>query len=108
MASSALLALSLAEGFGLPLVEAAHFRLPLIVRDIPVFREVCADAATYFSGSSCEELQILLTKWLKDLDAGQCLYPDGMEVLSWSESAHQLMSAVGKMRGDEFFWIAEK
>ena len=108
MASSALFALSLAEGFGLPLVEAAHFRLPLIVRDIPVFREICAEAATYFNGSSSEDLQTLLNNWLKHQDARQSRYPDNMEVISWSDSAQQLMSAVGKMRGDEFFWSAQK
>jgi glycosyltransferase involved in cell wall biosynthesis len=108
MASSALLALSSAEGFGLPLVEAAHFRLPLIVRNIPVFREICDEAATYFNGSSSDELQTLLNNWLKERDAGKCRYPDNMEVLSWSDSAQQLMSAIGKMRGNEFFWSAEK
>lgn len=108
IASSALLALSSAEGFCLPLVEAAHFRLPLIVRNIPVFREICDEAATYFDGSSSDELQILLNKWLKERDTGKCLYPDNMEVLSWPDSARQLMSAVGKMRGNEFFWSGEK
>jgi glycosyltransferase involved in cell wall biosynthesis len=106
MASSALLALSLAEGFGLPLVEAAHFRLPLIVRDIPVFREICRDAATYFSGTSGQELSALLVDWLAKREAGQRMLPEGMEVLSWPDSAMQLMAAVGRMRGTESFWSA--
>ncbi|MEX3640003.1 glycosyltransferase family 4 protein [Paraburkholderia sp. BR14320] len=104
MASSALLALSCAEGFGLPLVEAAHYRLPLIARSIPVFREICADAATYFTGSSHTELHALLQQWISQRANGEILFPDNMEVLSWPESAMQLMRAVGKMRGDEFFW----
>lgn len=104
MASSALLALSSAEGFGLPLVEAAHHRLPLIVRSIPVFREVCSGAATYFTGSSHVELHALLVQWIKDRASGNVLYPDNMEVLSWPASADQLMRAVGKMRGNEHFW----
>ncbi|EON11207.1 glycosyltransferase family 1 protein [Pandoraea sp. SD6-2] len=108
MASSAMLALSLAEGFGLPLVEAAHYRLPLIVRDIPVFREVCGEAATYFQESSAGELQGLLRRWLTDRDTGRCTYPDQMRVLSWRDSARQLMSALGRMHGDEFFWIGEQ
>lgn len=108
MTSAALLALSSAEGFGLPLVEAAHFRLPLIVRNIPVFREICEESATYFNGSSRDELQLLLNHWLKERDAGQCRYPDKMEVLSWSASAQQLMSVIGKMRGNEFFWSVKK
>lgn len=43
-----LVAASVAEGFGLPLVEAAHFGLQAIASDIPVFREVGGDAAAYF------------------------------------------------------------
>lgn len=104
MASSALLALSSAEGFGLPLVEAAHYRVPLIVRSIPVFREICAEAATYFTGSSSSELHALLVEWIKDRANGDVLYPDNMEVLSWPDSANQLMRAVGRMRGNEHFW----
>jgi glycosyltransferase involved in cell wall biosynthesis len=104
MASSALLALSVAEGFGLPIVEAAHYRLPLIVRSIPVFREICAEAATYFTGSSHTELRALLQQWIEQRANGEVLFPDNMEVLSWPESAMQLMRAVGKMRGDELFW----
>ncbi|WP_232291075.1 glycosyltransferase family 4 protein [Burkholderia ubonensis] len=107
MASSALFALSLAEGFGLPLVEAAHFKLPLIVRDIPVFREICRNAATYFSGESSEDLKALLVEWLAKRNSGQCRLPDGMKVLSWPESAQQLMAAVGRMRDTESFWSVD-
>lgn len=107
MASSALLALSLAEGFGLPLVEAAHFKVPLIVRDIPVFREICSDAATYFSGTDGEDLSLLLTTWLAKRAAGNPMQPEGMEVLSWPDSARQLMVAVGRIRGTETFWSVE-
>ncbi|MFU0418289.1 glycosyltransferase, partial [Acinetobacter baumannii] len=38
-----------AEGFGLPLVEAARYGMPLLVRDLPVFREVVGEHASYFS-----------------------------------------------------------
>ena len=39
-ASTCLIAASEGEGFGLPLIEAAQHKLPIIARDIPVFREV--------------------------------------------------------------------
>lgn len=48
---SYLIAASEGEGFGLPLIEAARHGLPVLVRDIPVFREVAGDAATYFDDS---------------------------------------------------------
>jgi glycosyltransferase involved in cell wall biosynthesis len=39
---------SFVEGFGLPAVEAMRRNVPLACSDIPVHREVAADAATYF------------------------------------------------------------
>jgi glycosyltransferase involved in cell wall biosynthesis len=39
---------SLAEGFGLPLLEALLHRLPVFCSDIPAHRELMAKRATYF------------------------------------------------------------
>jgi glycosyltransferase involved in cell wall biosynthesis len=36
------------EGFGMPIIEAAHFGAPLALSDIPVFREVAGKNAHYF------------------------------------------------------------
>ncbi|GLQ49251.1 glycosyltransferase [Dyella flava] len=52
----ALIASSEAEGFGLPLLEAAHRGVPVIARDIPVFREVASAFAQYFDGNSVDDL----------------------------------------------------
>jgi glycosyltransferase involved in cell wall biosynthesis len=43
----ALLFLSLAEGFGLPLVEALGNGVPVIASDLPVFRELGGDIPLY-------------------------------------------------------------
>ncbi len=40
---------SLCESFGFPLVEAMSAGLPIIAADTPVNREMCADAAAYYS-----------------------------------------------------------
>jgi len=57
-----LLAPSFGEGYGLPVAEAGRFGLALMLRDLPVFREVAGDSATYFSGSGHDVLaQTLLT-----------------------------------------------
>jgi len=45
---AALVSASLAEGFGVPAVEALAMGVPAILSDIPVFHEVAADGALYF------------------------------------------------------------
>jgi glycosyltransferase involved in cell wall biosynthesis len=59
-----LIAASEGEGFGLPLIKAAQHKLPIIARDIPVFREVAGDHAYYFSGSKPEDLAKAIEQWL--------------------------------------------
>jgi glycosyltransferase involved in cell wall biosynthesis len=56
----ALVAASEAEGFGLPLVEAARRGLPVIARDIQVFREVSSTYASYFDGDDVNSLSAAL------------------------------------------------
>lgn len=46
--ASALVLPSVYEGFGLPLIEALSQSLPVICSDLPVFREVAGDGATFF------------------------------------------------------------
>lgn len=44
------------EGFGIPTLEAMKCLTPTILSDIPVFREVAADAALYFNPNDEEDL----------------------------------------------------
>ena len=44
------------EGFGLPLLEAFHFNKPILASDIDICREVCQDAAIYFSKDQHQDL----------------------------------------------------
>lgn len=62
----ALLAASVVEGFGLPLIEAARFSKPLIVSDIPVFREICGDKARYFTPDKARSLIDALTLFFNE------------------------------------------
>lgn len=93
-ASSALLVASEAEGFGLPLIEGARHSLPLIVRDLPVFREVAGEHAFYFAGDTGDELAKALRSWLALRNERRVPGSAGMKWLSWSESAEQLAGAL--------------
>ena len=46
-AATVLASASLDEGFGLPVVEAMQRGVPVVLTDVPIFREVGADAARY-------------------------------------------------------------
>lgn len=93
-ASTALLAASEGEGFGLPLVEAARHGLSIIARDIPVFREVAGDHAFYFAGNTPEALANAVREWLVLRTEGAVPKPDRIRWLTWEESARQLLDVV--------------
>ena len=63
-ASACLVSASEGEGFGLPLIEAAKQGIPILARDLPVFREVAGDHAFYFTGLSAEDLALAVKDWL--------------------------------------------
>jgi glycosyltransferase involved in cell wall biosynthesis len=90
----ALLAASEAEGFGLPLVEAAAAGLAIIARDLPVFREIAGDHATYFHGFEPADLAQAIRAWRVQADAGTLPDVAAMPRLSWRESAAALLSLV--------------
>lgn len=95
--STALLAASYGEGFGLPLVEAAHRQLPVIARDLPVFRETMGEYPAYFTGNDAGELADHLWQWLLERPqpgAHPCLP-------SWEESARSLQEAIASFGGSQ-------
>ncbi|HEY4093121.1 MAG TPA: glycosyltransferase family 1 protein [Luteibacter sp.] len=65
-ASTALLAPSLGEGFGLPIIEAAQRGKPIIARSLKVFQEVAGDYPSYFSGTSPASLATHVARWLTE------------------------------------------
>jgi glycosyltransferase involved in cell wall biosynthesis len=93
-ASSGVLMASQGEGFGLPLVEAATHRRPILARDLPVFREVAGEHATYFSGLSAASLAAALASWLIALNNGSAPKSDAVRHLTWDESSRWLTEII--------------
>lgn len=92
--STCLIAASINEGFGLPLIEAARHGLPIIARDIPVFREVAESASFYFSGNTPTELAKALLDWLDLHEQGLHPMSEGMHWLTWQQSTEKLKDAL--------------
>jgi len=88
--SACLIAASYGEGFGLPLIEAAQYKLPIIARDIPVFREVAGEYAYYFEGLSVNDLTKTIRQWLALYLTNQYPKSSDMKWLTWEESAAML------------------
>jgi len=93
-ASTCLIAASINEGFGLPLIEAARHGLPIIARDIPVFREVAADNAQYFTGETSTDLARALQNWLTLFARGQHQPSKALNWSTWQQSTEKLKAAL--------------
>lgn len=88
--SDCVISTSLAEGFGLFLVEAASYEKPLLIRDIPIFREIAGENATYFKTDSAEEFSNVITKWLKNYKNCNIPLPK-IQFISWNECTNKII-----------------
>jgi alpha-1,2-rhamnosyltransferase len=80
---------AVAEGFGLPLVEAALRGVPVIASDIAVFREVGGDGPRYFDLLDSKSLAAAID----DVLARPRLSPR-IKTISWRESALELVRLI--------------
>jgi len=93
-AAGVLLVPSLGEGYGLPVMEAARHRLPLIVRDLPVFREVAGAHAIYFDGTSADDIASAIDGWLRADNEGRVPDSGNIGWRNWSACVDALLAIV--------------
>ncbi|MCJ1705879.1 MULTISPECIES: glycosyltransferase family 1 protein [unclassified Rathayibacter] len=99
--ATALVTASRDEGFGIPLVEAMALGTPVVVSDIPIFREIGGDAAVYVDPSSAKGIAEGVRS-LEDPERWRELSAKAREraaAYSWRDSARvllELLTSVGR------------
>jgi glycosyltransferase involved in cell wall biosynthesis len=91
--ASALMA-SEGEGFGLPLIEAAFRGAPLLLSNLPVFREICGDRARYFTARDPAGMADQVEEWLGEFHRGELPSSAGIQWNSWKDSTDQMMRCI--------------
>jgi glycosyltransferase involved in cell wall biosynthesis len=102
-AATVVVAPSLAEGFGLPAVEAAACGAPVVASDIPEHRESLGDAAMFFPPTSVPELAAALRRLLDDPRARRTRGEAARRAvsrLSWGLAAERLRGVIADVTGD--------
>jgi len=87
---------SVVESFGHPLLEAMAAGLPIVAADVPINREVCGDAAVYFSPFDPSECARIIDKVVGDSQFRHHLAQNGIqrvEQFRWSEHVNYLVQA---------------
>jgi glycosyltransferase involved in cell wall biosynthesis len=90
-ASTCLIAASEAEGYGLPIIEAAKHGLPVIARNISVFQEVSQGCVYFFEDSkNTLILRESILEWVKLFKENLHPRAEDIKTITWAESAGEL------------------
>lgn len=97
--TTALVTLSKAEGYGLPLVEAMALGTPVVVADTEIFREVGGDAAHYVPADSPSEFAAAV-RALDDTEAWAASSAASVAraaTFTWDASARELLTIANEL-----------
>lgn len=90
------------EGFGIPVLEAFAYGVPLIAADIPVLREVAGAGAQFVALGDHEAMAAAIERMLSDEQLRVRLVADGhvrVAAYSWRDSATTALKALTELGG---------
>jgi glycosyltransferase involved in cell wall biosynthesis len=83
---------SLSEGFGIPIIEAFFYNVPLLCSNTTSFPEVAGNAAIYFDPHDAENISSAIINFYIDPSIAQILIDEGKKQLqnfSWVKTSQQ-------------------
>lgn len=95
----ALIEPTIAAGFGMPALEAMGRGVPVVISDIPVFREIAGPNCFYFEPQNSEHLRSVVQEVHKNKALREKYSRDGLEwasQFSWHKTAQQSLEAFRK------------
>jgi len=92
--SKALIWPSLAEGFGLPIIEALHQGLPVLASDIPIHREVGKEFCAYFDINDPACLAKIVIDIEKTGKMPKVRSSKEYKLITWQDSCRELFNQV--------------
>jgi glycosyltransferase involved in cell wall biosynthesis len=93
---------SLAEGFGIPVLEAFHYGVPLLCSDRSSVSEVAGDAALFFDPTDPESIGGALVRFFAEPGLRELLVARGRERLrafSWARTARRTVEIYRQQAG---------
>ncbi|MBT2503192.1 glycosyltransferase family 1 protein [Curtobacterium sp. ISL-83] len=97
--ATALVTASFDEGFGIPLVESMGVGTPVVVSDIPIFREIGGDVAEYFDPRSPSAAAAAVRRLELRWDDASRASVERAGRFRWADSAEQVVRAVEQAVG---------
>lgn len=85
------------EGFGMPVLEAMQYDIPVAISDIEVFHEVADNAATYFNKDDPKDISNKLSLLLGDKKLSASMVAKGklqLKKFSWKDNAAKVYKAL--------------
>lgn len=98
--SFALVTASKDEGFGIPVIEAMSRSIPVVISDVPIFREVAGEAGIFFDPKSSSDFREAVMSLIPG-DAWRHASQESLnqsKLFDWSESSSQLLKIVDELK----------
>ena len=77
------------------MLEASHYKLPLLLRNIPVYKELAENQALYFTNEND------LTEIFLRIGSEDCyLKSNELQLTSWLEATMKIADLIIKIEGD--------